>query len=157
MLTVVRRREVLAWASGAVAVAALRQTVGGASAVSSLSSTTPQLSSVFADVVARIDRLIAVYGDALRDRVGYVEADFALRKTLLQAIEALPQTLDDCDAQERCEAELVAAIIEPAPYDRPLPAHVREALTHRLLTAYRASEQRRPMREHVQRLRQVKA
>ena len=154
MLNAVRRRDVLAWVSGTLAVAALPRPLAGASAVSSLASTPLQLSPVFADVMARMDGLIAAYAEARRARVGHVEADLALRRTLLQAIEAVPQTLDDCDAQERCEAELVAATIERAPYFTPLPPHEHEARARGLLAAYRTSEHRRPTREHVERLRQ---
>jgi hypothetical protein len=100
-----------------------------------------------------MDVLIAAYAEARRARVGDVEADLALRRLLLQAIEAMPQTLDDCDAQERCEAELAAAILEPSPVFGPLPRHEHEAHVRTLLAGYRASEHRRPMREHVERLR----
>ncbi|MBL8845577.1 MAG: hypothetical protein JNN24_07385 [Hyphomicrobium zavarzinii] len=154
MLDAVRRRDVLAWACGTVAIAALPQPLAGASAASSLPSPPLRLSPVFADVVARMGGLVAAYAEARRAQVGYVEADLALRRTLLQAIEAFPQTLDDCDAQERCEAELAATIADPSPCVTPLPPHEHEALTREALAAYRASEHRRPMREHVERLRQ---
>jgi hypothetical protein len=154
MLDTVRRRDVLAWDSGTVAVAALPQPLAGASAMSSLAPPPLLLSPVFADVVARMDGLIAAYDEARRAHVGYVEADLALRRTLLQAIEAVLQSLDDCDAQERCEAEMAAVIADPSPCVTPLPPHEHEALTREALAAYRASEHRRPMREHVERLRQ---
>lgn len=154
MLVAVRRRDVLAWVSGTVAIAALPQPLTGASAVSGVPSPPLRLSPVFADVVARMGGLVAAYAEARRAHVGYVEADLALRRTLLQAIEAVPQTLDDCDAQERCEAELAAVVVDPSPCVTPPPPGEQEALTRDVLAEYRASEQRRPMREHVERLRQ---
>ncbi len=152
MLDTVYRRDVLVWASATLAAAAFPRPLAGAKSAST--SAPLQLSPVFADVVARMNGLIAAFAEAHRVGVGYVEADLTLRRTLLQAIEAVPQTLDDCDAQERCEAELVAAIIEPAPYFTPLPPQEHEAQARGLLAAYRTSERRRPMREHVERLRQ---
>lgn len=154
MLDAVRRRDVLAWASGTLAIAALPQPLTAASAVSGFASPPLQLSPVFADVMARMDGLIAAYTEARRARDGDVEADLALRRTLLQAIEAVPQTLDDCNVQERCEAELAAVIADPSPCVTPLPSHEHEALTREALAGYRASEHRRPMREHVERIRQ---
>lgn len=155
MLDAVRRRDVLARASATLAVAALPWPLAGASAVNSVALTPLQLSPVFADVVKCMDGLISAYAEARRAGVGEFEADLALRRTLLQAIEAVPQTLDDCDAQERCEAELVAAIIAPASYHTPPPRHEHEALARNVLDGYRASERRRPMREHVEHLRRV--
>ncbi|NBU58960.1 MAG: hypothetical protein EBS23_04140 [Betaproteobacteria bacterium] len=153
MRTAFRRRDVLAWGSGTLAVVALPQSLAGTGAVGSLAPAPQMLSPVFASVMSRMDGLISAYAEARRAGVGYVEADVALRSTLLLAIEAVPQTLSDCDAQERCEVELIAAIIEPAPYYGPRPRHEHEALARECLAAYRASLQRQPMRQHVERLR----
>ena len=128
MLDPVRRRDLLAWASGTLAVAALPLSLPCGSAVSSSASPPPQLSPVFADVMSQVDSLIADYAEARRKGVGYFEADMSLRQLLLRAIEALPKTLDDCDAQKRCEDELIAAIVQPAPYHTPYPRHEQEAL-----------------------------
>ena len=78
----------------------------------------------------------------------------SLRQLLLRAIEALPKTLDDCDAQKRCEDELIAAIVQPAPYHTLYPRHEQEALLRDGLKAYRTSEFRHAMRRHVEILRQ---
>lgn len=134
----VSRRNVLALASGVLAFTTLPRQ---AALANSVNTPPPNLSPVFADVLAKAEPLLAASRTACETRQPEREADRALREAVTPALDAEPQTLDDCDALELCEEYFIEAMLGPEWYfDSPRPERLPAALAE--LRSYRKKQGR---------------
>ena len=156
MPKIVSRRKVLALGSAALAFTAW----GRPPALASVVTTAPKtlnLSPVFAEVLAKAKPLLAASRKACATRQPERAADRALREAVTPALDAEPQTLDDCDALELCEEYFIEAMLGPEWYfDSPRPERLPAALAE--LRSYRKKQGRDvAVRERVFARRHAKA